>query len=86
MVRVGTALQRKTGATQHRETAAPVKQHLLKIKSPCYKPALDGREQATGSPGCPLSLGSPSRFQQGPSLVLPSPSAGTSQHWPPSAS
>ena len=67
---MGTAFQCKAGTSQHRETTAPVKQHLLKIKSPCYKPALDGREQAASSPECPLSLESPPSFPQGPSLVL----------------
>lgn len=50
---VGTALQSKAGAAQHCEAAAPLEQHLLKIKSACYKPVLDGREQAASSPGAP---------------------------------
>lgn len=52
---VSTALQREAGAAEHREAATPMKQHLLKIKSACYKPALEGREQASRSPGRLLS-------------------------------
>lgn len=70
-VRVGTALQRKAGATQHRETAAPVKQHLLKIKSARYKPVLDGREQATSSPGAPCLWEAHPGCPRGPAWSCP---------------
>lgn len=41
-VRVGAALQREAGAPKHRETTAPVEEHVLKIKGACYKPTLEG--------------------------------------------
>lgn len=64
--RVGAVFQREAGATQHCETAAPLKQHLLKIKSACYKPVLDGREQAASSPGAPCLWEAHPVFPQGP--------------------
>lgn len=62
--RVGTVLQREAGTTQDREASTAQEQHLLEIKSACYKPALEGREQASGSPGAPL-LGDSPAFPQG---------------------
>lgn len=82
-VGVGALLQGKAGAAQHCEAAAPLEQHLLKIKSACYKPVLDGREQAASSLGAPCLWGAHPAPCRGPARCCPFVSSRASQRGPP---